>query len=86
MPEDVLFSSEHSLARHEIAAYLHELAEKLEDDGAVSLRSADQSIELSIPDEAVLEVEVEDEGRERSLELEIEWDRDGGAGSDLTVA
>lgn len=87
MPEEVLFESESVQARHEIAAYLQELAEKLEDGGSVSLRSGDQSIDVDVPGEATFEIKVEDEDGERSLEVEIEW-HDGAperSGGDLAI-
>ena len=90
MPEEVLFETETRKSRSEMATYLRSVADRLDDDGAVSLSAGGQSVDLSVPDSAEFEVKVEREtpsgggAGELSLELEIEWDENGDDGS-LTV-
>lgn len=75
-----LLQMENVQDRHEIAAYLRRIAEKLDADGTVSLKAGEQSVDLQVPEQAEFEVKVEQERSfrgtkgETSIELEIEWD------------
>ncbi|MFW6321519.1 MAG: amphi-Trp domain-containing protein [Halohasta sp.] len=86
MPEEVLFKSESTQSREEIADYLRAVADKLSAGEAVSLSAGGDSVTLEIPDRPTFEVKAEREtskgGRnpEKSLELEIEWDENGSSG------
>jgi len=88
--ETVLFKSEESKGRADVAAFLRQLADKVE-AGRVTLRQGQQSVELDIPDRVTLEVKAEEEQSghtKRSLEVEIEWaesglDESGGSGVEL---
>ena len=81
-----LFESKEHKGRSDAAAFLRQLAEKIE-NGDVKLRSGSEDIQLKIPDKVVLEVEVEEKeknvkGKEHSLEIEIKWyDKDISKGS-----
>jgi amphi-Trp domain-containing protein len=78
--EIVLFKSEERKSLTEVAAFLRELADRL-DSNQVTLRQGAEELTLSIPDQVVLEIKVEDEGTKHSLEVEIEWkDGDDAAG------
>jgi len=85
MPEEVLFKSESSHTRDEIAAYLRAVADKLSAGEAVTLSAGDDSVTMEIPDRPTFEVKAEREtdssggNAERSLELEIEWDENGSS-------
>lgn len=74
--EIVLMQSEQRLDRASVAAFLRELADKLE-TGTVSLTQAEEQLQLEIPEQVVLEIKAEEEykskGTQRSLEVEIEW-------------
>jgi amphi-Trp domain-containing protein len=74
--EVVLFKTEERMDRQHIAAFLHQLADKVA-DGTVTLRSGAESITLTLPHMLTLEVKVEDENRrsglKHSLEVELEW-------------
>ena len=91
MPEEVLFESETRKSRGEMATYLRTVADRLDDDGTVSLSAGEQSVDLDVPDSAEFEVKVEREtpsgggDGELSLELEIEWDENGGDGGPLNI-
>ena len=86
--ETVLFKSEEKKGLSDVAAFLHELAEKLADNKVI-LRQGDQEIEVSIPDNVVLELKVEEEdkkGRTQfSLEVEIEWYEGDDSGGPVTL-
>ena len=74
--EIVLFASEERQSRGNVAAFLRQLADRVE-AGEVLLQKGDESLTLHIPTNTVLEVKAEEEeksGRmKRSLEVEIEW-------------
>jgi len=81
MAEDVLFESESSQSREEIAMYLHTVAEKLENGETITLTSGDESIRMAPPSHPTFEVKAESEGptdgpKELSIEFELEWDED----------
>lgn len=74
--EVVLFKSEERQRRPEVAAFLRELADKVE-GGEVILRKGAEELVLTLPGNVVLEVKAEEEDKkgrtQRSLEVEIEW-------------
>jgi amphi-Trp domain-containing protein len=74
--EIVLMQSEERLDRSAVAAFLRDVADKLE-TGTVTLKQAGQQLDLEIPAQVVFEIKAEEEikskGTQRSLELEIEW-------------
>ncbi len=84
--ETRLFKSEERKNRSEVAAFLRQIAEKIE-SGQVILRQGEEELVLEVPGNLILEVQVEDEdkkskGIQHSLELEIKWydhDPSGGA-------
>ncbi|WP_137290917.1 amphi-Trp domain-containing protein [Natronorubrum halophilum] len=83
MPEEVLFKSESSQTREEIASYLHSVAEKLEQGDAVTLKSGSESVTMEPPARPTFEVKAEREGPtdgpgELSIEFELEWDENAG--------
>jgi len=85
MGEEVrLFESEERMTRSDVAAFVRQLADKI-DAGEVVLRQGEEEITLTIPSRLTLEVQVEDEdkgtkGTEHSLEIELAWfdDEEGG--------
>jgi amphi-Trp domain-containing protein len=91
MPEETLFSTESAKSRAEVAAYLRDVADKLEDGGPITLNAGDQSISVTPPTRVEFEVEVEREGPaggpgELGLELELEWDEDAAdEGGELSI-
>ena len=87
MPEQVLFETESTQSRSEIAAYLRTFADKLDGDGPITMTAGEQSVTVDPPERPTFEVKAEREGPadgpgELSVEFEIEWDEggDGGAG------
>jgi len=94
MPEEVLFKSESTQSREEIATYLRAVADKLSAGEPVTLSAGDQHQTMEIPDRPTFEVKAEREtdssggNAEQSLELEIEWDEhssEGGTGGSLSI-
>ncbi|TQQ82563.1 amphi-Trp domain-containing protein [Halonotius terrestris] len=88
MPEEVLFKSESTQSRDEIASYLRSVADKLDSGESVTLSAGAETTTLDIPSRPTFEVKAEREtdssggNAEQSLELEIEWDEDGSDGGE----
>jgi amphi-Trp domain-containing protein len=92
MAEEVLFETESDRSRSEIADYLHQIADKLDAGGELSLQSGSESVTVNPTERSTFEVKVEREGPadrpEKSVEFEIEWSEgeDGrGEGGDLRI-
>lgn len=93
MPEEVLFKSERSMSRSEIATYLRTVADSLDAGKSISLKAGDQSVTMEPPARPTFEVKAEREGPadrdgELSIEFELEWDEAGGDGEsdgELTI-
>ena len=86
-----LFKSEERKNRSEVSAFLHQLADKL-NEGQVILRQGKEELVLNLPHNLILEIQVEDEDKKRkgiqhSLEVEIKWfdGDDGGKGGVLEL-
>ncbi|MDZ5811685.1 amphi-Trp domain-containing protein [Halorubrum sp. AD140] len=82
MPEEILFQSEGSRNRAEIASYLRQVAEKLDAGDDITLTAGEQSVTMTPPDPSTFEVKAEREGPtdslgELSIEFEIEWNEGG---------
>ncbi|WP_318571017.1 amphi-Trp domain-containing protein [Salinigranum marinum] len=86
MPEEVLFQSEGSQSRSEIASYLRRVADKLDAGDDITLTAGEQSVTMTPPAQPTFEVKAEREGPtdspgELSIEFEIEWGEDGDVGN-----
>lgn len=89
MPEEVLFKSERTENRADVAATLRTVADKLEAGEELTFTAGDQSVNVSPPDRPTFEVKIERETSKRggpgelSVEFELEWDEgsEGGDGS-----
>ncbi len=84
--EKVLFEVEEKMSNHDIAEYLRNIAEKLENNESIKLESGDQSVQLDTDRPAEFEIKVEEENGEESLELEIEWNKDSQKSDDLSIS
>jgi len=85
MPEEVLFKSESDQSRADIAAYLRQVADNLDNGKAISLKAGSESVTLDPPARPTFEVKAEREGpagnmTELSVEFELEWDENDDAG------
>ncbi|WP_332899259.1 amphi-Trp domain-containing protein [Haladaptatus sp. CMSO5] len=91
MPEEVLFKSEQSQTRAEVATYLRTIADKLDAGDEVTLVSGGESVSMNPPARVTFEVKAEREtsrgGKkgELSLELELEWD-EGASDEDTSLS
>ncbi|MFO7741374.1 MAG: amphi-Trp domain-containing protein [Anaerolineae bacterium] len=79
----VLFRSEEWKARHSVAAFLRELADKLE-EGEITLLRGEEELSLALPETVELEIEVTEKVKkhktEREIEIEIEWTEEQAEG------
>lgn len=88
MPEEVLFETEQSMDRSDIATYLRTVADRLDAGEEIALEAGDQQVTLSPPARPTFEVKAEREtngGSEMSVEFELEWDEGGESGEDGTL-
>ncbi|MFO7927954.1 MAG: amphi-Trp domain-containing protein [Halobacteriota archaeon] len=91
MPEEVLFESESTMTRAEIASYLRTVADSLDAGEQITLKAGGQSVTMEPPARPTFEVKAEREGPtdrpgELSIEFELEWDEDGSdGGGELTI-
>ena len=91
--EEVLFETERSQEREQVADYLRMVADKLDAGESMTLSAGDQSVTLNVPARPTFEVkaerEHESEGTELSVEFELEWmegqSSEGGGGGDLEI-
>lgn len=86
MPEEVLFESESSQTREDVATYLRHVADTLDRNEPLTLTAGEQSVTLDPPRRVTFEVKAEREGGpgitgELSVEFELEWG-EGDEGSD----
>jgi amphi-Trp domain-containing protein len=85
-----LFKSEERKNRSDVSAFLHQIADKIE-EGRVVLRKPGEEITLEMPHQLILEIQVEDEdkkgkGIQHSLEIEIKWFDDDRSSGPLELA
>jgi amphi-Trp domain-containing protein len=90
MTEKTLFEKEQLMGREAVAEYLRTLADSIESGSDVTLRSGDQSVTMSPPDEVEFEVKAEREGPtdgegELSIEVEVEWPENASDGGSLSI-
>ena len=83
----VLFKSDERKDLKDVAAFLRELADKLEDRKVVLRRGSDE-VKLKLPKTVDFEIEAEQKlkkrGMKQSLEIEIEW-YEGEPGDSVTL-
>lgn len=70
---DVKVEHKVTLTRDEVAQWIADVGKALNGEGTVSLRLADSTVELKVPDSVRFEAEVEVDGDEVELELELKW-------------
>lgn len=74
--KNVLIKSKNRMSRPDAAAFLRQLADKVE-SGKVALILGTDEVSLDIPAQVSLEVKADDKpkrrGTKRSLEVELEW-------------
>jgi len=92
MPDETIFEFEQTFDRTDVAAYLREIADKLDDDGELSFTAGGASTPVSVPERLQFEVEIErepgdDGAAEMELEFELTWHEheDGTATGSLEI-
>ena len=70
---DVKVERKVALSRTEVAQWMSDLGKALSGDGKVTLRLADSTVELEVPDQVRFEAEIEVDGDEVEVELELKW-------------
>jgi amphi-Trp domain-containing protein len=82
--KNVLFRSEEWKPRESAAAFLRELADRLE-EGEVTLMRGEEEVNLMLPETVELEIEVTEKVKKRKteqeLEIEIEWTKEQTEGA-----
>lgn len=86
--ETILFSSEEPRSLQSVAEFLHQLAEKL-NQNEVIFKQGEQELVVRVPDNVVLEIKVEEEAKkaktQQSIEIEIEWYQGDEAGGSVSL-
>lgn len=92
MSDDTLFQFEQTMSRTDVAAYLREVADRLDEDGDLEFTAGGQSTSLGVPERVQFEVDVErdpnnHDAAEMEVEFELEWyeDEDGTASGSLEI-
>ena len=70
---DVKIEQKVVMTRAEVAQWIAEVGKALSGDGTVSIRLAESSVELKVPDHVRFEAELEVDGDEVELEIELKW-------------
>ena len=61
------------MTRTEAAQWIADVGKALSGDGTVSIRLAESSVELKVPDHVRFEAELEVDGDEVEMEIELKW-------------
>jgi amphi-Trp domain-containing protein len=71
------------MTRAEVAQWIADVGKALSGAGTVSIRLADSTVDMKVPDHVRFEAELEVDGDEVELELELKWStaRTGAKGS-----
>ncbi len=92
MASDTLFQFEQTMSRSDVAAYLREVADKLDTDGSLEFTAGEQTTSLAVPERIQFEVDVERDLHDQSadeieVEFELEWyeDEEGTASGSLEI-
>jgi amphi-Trp domain-containing protein len=70
---DVKVERKAPMTRAEAAEWLAELGKALSGEGTVSIRLADTTVDVKVPDHIRVEAELEVDGDEIELEIELKW-------------
>ena len=76
---DVKVERKVTMTRHEAAEWVADLAKQLQGKGKVTIRLADSTVELDVPEQLRFEAEIEVDDDEVELELELKWSTSGAA-------
>jgi amphi-Trp domain-containing protein len=92
MADETLFQFEQTMSRSDVAAYLREVADKLDAGGALEFAAGGHATSVAVPERLQFEVDVERDRHEQGaseleIEFELEWyeDEDGTASGSLEI-
>jgi len=86
MSNETLFEFEQTFSRANVAAYLREIADKLDGDGTLEFAAGGETTSVSVPERLQFEVDVERDAHEDgSAEMEIEFELEWHEGDDGTA-
>jgi amphi-Trp domain-containing protein len=61
------------MTRAELAEWIADVGKALSGEGTVSIRLADTTVDVKVPEQVRLEAELEVDGDEVELEIELKW-------------
>jgi amphi-Trp domain-containing protein len=70
---DVKIEHEAGMTRAEAAEWIADVGKALSGEGTVSIRLADTTVEVKVPERVRVEAELEVDGDEVELEIELKW-------------
>jgi amphi-Trp domain-containing protein len=70
---DVKVERKVTMSRHEAAEWVADLAKQLQGKGRVTIRLADSTVEMDVPEQLRFEAEIEVDDDEVELEVELKW-------------
>ena len=76
---DVKVERKVTMTRQEAAEWVADLARQLQGKGRVTIRLADSTVEMDVPEQLRFEAEVEVDDDEVELEVELKWSTSGAA-------
>jgi amphi-Trp domain-containing protein len=82
MPDETLFTFEQIMTRADVAAYLRNVADKLEADGTLAFTAGGQSTEVAVPERLEFEVDVERSVGTGPTKVELEFELGWTEGAD----
>ena len=70
---DVKIEHKTGMTRAEVAEWIADVGKALSGEGSVSVRLADTTVDVRVPERVRLEAELEVDGDEVELEIELKW-------------
>jgi amphi-Trp domain-containing protein len=70
---DVKVEHKSGMTRAEVAEWIADVGKALSGEGTVSLRLADTTVDVKVPEHVRVEAELEVDGDEVELEIELKW-------------
>ncbi len=72
-PKKILLDYEEKMSLDYAAAYLAQIAQKLKEDGSITIQQGDQEVTITPTDRVELELSLEQRGGKFEFEIELEW-------------
>ena len=71
--KQVVFSSDEHSSVSEVVSFLRKVADRLEQEGSITLEHGENQVEVRPEGDIELEVEYKTKGNKHELEIEIDW-------------